>query len=227
MPPPIFNSRAAGIIRSSNSCECSCNPSRWASAHGSPINGQISVGAIIAASVLLSRALQPVEQLVGLWPNIVQSRQALKTLDRVFKQAADGPATRTTLPDPKGLVELDRVVVRNADGSAMLLKNASLKLTPGEVLGVIGPSGAGKTTLARVVAGALSPDFGEVRIDEASMADWDPEQLAQHIGYLPQDCGLLPGTISENISRFACARGFRSRSSMPRLSRRRGSAERA
>ncbi len=75
------------------------------------------------------------------------------------------------LPDPKGLVELDRVVVRNADGSAMLLKNASLKLTPGEVLGVIGPSGAGKTTLARVVAGALSPDFGEVRIDEASMAD--------------------------------------------------------
>ena len=171
------------------------------------INGQISVGAIIAASVLLSRALQPIEQLVGLWPNIIQSRQALQTLERLFGKASTAPVTRTTLPDPEGFVELDRVVVRNADGSAILLKNVSLKLTPGEVLGVVGPSGAGKTTLARVVAGALPPDFGEIRIDDASTGDWDPEQLAQHIGYLPQDCGLLPGTVGENISRFAAARG--------------------
>lgn len=171
------------------------------------INGQISVGAIIAASVLLSRALQPVEQLVGHWPNIVQSRQAMQTLGQLFDQTATGSATRTTLPDPKGLVELDRVVIRNAEGSAILLKNVSLKLTPGEILGIIGPSGAGKTTLARVVAGALPPDFGEIRVDDASMADWDPELLAQHIGYLPQDCGLLPGTVGENISRFAGARG--------------------
>ncbi len=170
------------------------------------INGQISVGAIIAASVLLSRALQPIEQLVGLWPNIVQSRQAIQTLGRLFEQAS-GPVTRTTLPDPEGRVELQGVVVRNADGSAVLLKNISLKLTPGEVLGVVGPSGAGKTTLARVVAGALPPDLGEIRVDGASMADWDPEQIAQHIGYLPQDCGLLPGTISENISRFGIAAG--------------------
>ncbi|MBR2174921.1 type I secretion system permease/ATPase [Sphingopyxis sp.] len=170
------------------------------------INGQISVGAIIAASVLLSRALQPIEQLVGLWPNIVQSRQAIQTLGRLFDQAA-GPVARTTLPDPEGQVELQGVVVRNADGSAILLKNIFLKLAPGEVLGIVGPSGAGKTTLARVVAGALPPDLGEIRVDGASMADWDPEQLAQHIGYLPQDCGLLPGTISENVSRFAVARG--------------------
>src|SRR3546814_13878947 len=96
------------------------------------INGQISVGAIIAASVLLSRALQPIEQLVGLWPNIVQSRQALQTLGRLFERAA-GPAARTTLPDPEGRAELQGVVVRNADGSAVLLKNISLKLVPGEV----------------------------------------------------------------------------------------------
>lgn len=170
------------------------------------INGQISVGAIIAASVLLSRALQPIEQLVGLWPNIVQSRQALRTLGTLFEQAS-GPAVRTTLPDPQGQVELQGIVVRNAEGSAILLKNISLKLAPGEVLGVVGPSGAGKTTLARVVAGALSPDLGEIRVDGANMADWDPEELARHIGYLPQDCGLLPGTISENVSRFAAARG--------------------
>ena len=170
------------------------------------INGQISVGAIIAASVLLSRALQPIEQLVGLWPNIVQSRQALQTLGRLFEQSA-GPVTRTTLPDPHGHLELQGVVIRNAEGSALLLKNISMKLAPGEVLGIVGPSGAGKTTLARVVAGALPPDLGEIRVDGASLTDWDPEQLAQHIGYLPQDCGLLPGTISENISRFGAARG--------------------
>lgn len=170
------------------------------------INGQISVGAIIAASVLLSRALQPIEQLVGLWPNIVQSRQAIQTLGRLFEQA-NGPVVRTTLPDPQGHVELQGVVIRNAEGSALLLKNISMKLAPGEVLGIVGPSGAGKTTLARVVAGALPPDLGEIRVDGASLTDWDPEQLAQHIGYLPQDCGLLPGTISENISRFGAARG--------------------
>lgn len=171
------------------------------------INGQISVGAIIAASVLLSRALQPIEQLVGLWPNIVQSRQALQTLGRLFDTAPAASTARTVLPDPEGNVDLDRVVVRNVDASAILLKNVSLKLVPGEALGVVGPSGAGKTTLARVVAGALPPDFGEIRIDGANVRDWDPEELAQHIGYLPQDCALLPGTITENISRFAGARG--------------------
>lgn len=166
------------------------------------INGQISVGAIIAASVLLSRALQPIEQLVGLWPSIVQSRQALATLERLFEQHPVDETERLALPDPVGLVDLDRVVVRNPRGDAILLKNVTLRLVPGEVVGVIGPSGSGKTTLARVVAGARPPDFGEIRIDGASFADWDPERLARHIGYLPQDCGLLPGTIGDNISRF-------------------------
>lgn len=170
------------------------------------INGMISVGAIIAASVLLSRALQPIEQLVGLWPSVVQSRQALATLERLFEQNPVDEAERLALPDPLGTVDLDRVVVRSPQGDAILLKNVSLKLIPGEVVGVIGPSGAGKTTLARVIAGALPPDFGEIRIDGAKFDDWDPERLARHIGYLPQDCGLLPGTVGENISRFPCSR---------------------
>lgn len=167
------------------------------------INGMISVGAIIAASVLLSRALQPIEQLVGLWPTIVQSRQALATLEQLFEQTQANEVERTMLPDPIGFVDLDRVVVRNPEGDALLLKNVSLKIMPGEVVGVVGPSGAGKTTLARVIAGALRPDFGEIRIDGASIDDWDAERLAKHVGYLPQDCGLLPGTIGENISRFS------------------------
>lgn len=172
------------------------------------VEGQISVGAIIAASVLLSRALQPIEQLVGHWPTIVQSRQALQTLDRLFADTAKDDAHRTALPEPSGHLELDRVVARDEQGSALILKNVSLKLVPGEVLGIIGPSGAGKTTLARIAAGALVPDLGEVRIDGGSAQDWDPEVLAQYIGYLPQNCALLPGTVSENISRFALARGI-------------------
>lgn len=171
------------------------------------VNGQISVGAIIAASVLLSRALQPIEQLVGHWPAIVQSRQALQTLDRLYLGTSGTGADRTVLPEPQGRLELDRIVSREPQGAAFIIKNVSLKLSPGEVLGVIGPSGAGKTTLARIAAGALTPDLGEIRMDDARFDDWDPEQLAQHIGYLPQDCAMLPGTIGENISRFAGARG--------------------
>lgn len=171
------------------------------------VAGEISMGAIIAASVLLSRALQPVEQLVRLWPQLVQGRQAMHSLAALFEQTGEAAAPRMRLPDPTGKVDLECVVVRSSDGSALLLKNISFTLLPGELCGVIGASGAGKTTLARVVAGAIAPDLGEVRIDSASATDWEAEMLAQHIGYLPQDSGLLPATVAENISRFACDRG--------------------
>lgn len=167
------------------------------------VSGQISVGAIIAGSVLLSRALQPIEQTVGVWPTIVQARQALGVLKTLLTTTE--PLVRDTLilPPPEGYVELANVSVRNPEGTAFLLHSVSLWLVPGDILGVIGPSGAGKSTLSRVVAGALAPDGGHIRIDEASYADWDPEALARHIGYLPQDSSLMAGTISENISRFA------------------------
>lgn len=171
------------------------------------VAGQISVGAIIAASVLLSRALQPIEQLVGHWPAVVQARHALQTLDRLFKSTSAEGGERTQLPAPKGHLDLDRIVVRDPEGKVLILKNVSVKLAPGVIVGVIGPSGAGKSTLARVAAGALAPDLGEIRIDGASVRDWDPELLAAHFGYLPQRVDLLPGTVSENISRFGGARG--------------------
>lgn len=171
------------------------------------VEGRISVGAIIAASVLLNRALQPIEQVAGLWPTLVQARQALAALDRLFDSTEDPYTQRTALPAPEGHLELDRITLRSPGGDAVLLKNVSFKLAPGEVLGVIGPSGAGKTQLARVAAGGLAPDAGEVRVDEAKLSDWDSEALACHIGYLPQDNALLPGTVGENISRFAADRG--------------------
>ena len=167
------------------------------------VKGEISVGAIIAASVLLSRALQPVEQLVGSWAQVLQAKQALGSIDSLFARTEAVSSQRLTLPPPEGHLELDKVVVRNATGDAALLKSVSLKLTPGTILGVVGQSGAGKSTLARVAAGAIMPDIGEVRMDAANLADWDPDRLASYIGYLPQDCALLPGTIAENISRFS------------------------
>jgi len=169
------------------------------------VTGQISVGAIIAASVLLSRALQPIEQLVGAWPNIMQARNALETVRRLYASTDGVDAERTALPNPKGHLEVERIVVKAAMGGELVLRNVSFVVQPGEILGVIGPSGSGKSTLARIAAGAISPEAGEVRIDGANIADWDPESLAAHIGYLPQNIALLPGTISENISRFVSA----------------------
>ena len=169
------------------------------------VQGEISVGAIIAASVLLSRALQPLEQIVAQWPTLTQSRRALATLEQLFDETDAATASQMLLPDPKGRLELVSVAVRDPRGDAFLLKNVSLTLAPGEILGVVGPSGAGKSTLARVAAGALLPDLGDVRIDDAKAADWNSERLARHIGYVPQNCGLMPGSVRDNISRFAFA----------------------
>jgi PrtD family type I secretion system ABC transporter len=171
------------------------------------IKGQISSGTIIAASVLLSRALQPIEQLVGTWPQMMQARQSLATLKQLFEQADADQKRHVLLPDPKGYVAFSNVTLRNAEQSAFILRGVSFSLEPGEIVGVVGPSGAGKSTLARIAAGAIRPDAGEIRIDQADYDDWDPEKLATHIGYVPQDYSLLPGTISENISRFAIDRG--------------------
>lgn len=167
------------------------------------VNGQISVGAIIAASVLLNRGLQPIEQLVGQWATIGQARQAMENLGTLFEETEENGRERTVLPKPIGDIVLDHVVVRSPDQSAILLRNVCAELKAGEITGVIGSSGAGKTTLARVVAGAIAPDLGDVKIDGACYEDWDPERLATHMGYLPQGSCLLPGTVAENISRFA------------------------
>jgi ABC-type protease/lipase transport system fused ATPase/permease subunit len=141
---------------------------------------------------------------VASWSLLMQARTSFDNLCRLFAETDSEEVARTRLPAPTGRLLVERVVTR-MPGSATeaLLKNVTFGLDPGELLGVIGPSGAGKTTLARVIAGANPPDLGAVRIDGANMADWDPDNLARYIGYLPQDSGLLAGTIKENISRFA------------------------
>jgi len=167
------------------------------------VDKQISAGAIIAASVLMSRALQPIEQLVGSWAVVGQARGALNNLVKLFPPGRGLEVSGTQLPAPTGAVALEQVAVRAPGEGPVLLRGVSLQLAPGEVLGVIGPSGAGKTTLARVAAGALTPDLGTVRLDGANLTDWDGDRLGRHIGYVPQDSGLLAGSIRDNISRFA------------------------
>ncbi|KQY28951.1 ABC transporter ATP-binding protein [Caulobacter sp. Root487D2Y] len=166
------------------------------------VDKQISAGAIIAASVLMSRALQPIEQLVGSWGVVGQARGALNNLIKLFPNRGM-EISGTQLPAPTGMLALEQVAVRAPGEGPVLLRGVSFRLTPGEILGVIGPSGAGKTTLARVAAGAISPDAGTVRLDGANLADWDGDRLGRYIGYVPQDSGLLAGSIKDNVSRFA------------------------
>jgi ATP-binding cassette subfamily C protein len=166
------------------------------------VDKQISAGAIIAASVLMSRALQPIEQLVGSWGVVGQVRGALNNLIKLFPERGM-EMSGTQLPAPTGALALEQVAVRAPGEGPVLLRGVSFRLTPGEILGVIGPSGAGKTTLARVAAAAIAPDAGTVRLDGANLVDWDGDRLGRYIGYVPQDSGLLAGSIKDNISRFA------------------------
>jgi ATP-binding cassette subfamily C protein len=166
------------------------------------VRHEISAGGVIAASILLSRSLQPIEQIVGAWKGVIQARDGFRTLVDLFRQAPV-MTPRTRLPAPEGRLRAEQASVRTPDGTGMILRGVSFDLNPGEIIGVVGPSGAGKTTLARVLVGALTPDHGCVRIDGADLADWQQERLASYIGYLPQNCGLFAGTVKENIARFA------------------------
>ena len=165
------------------------------------IVGSISAGAIIAASILLGRALQPIDQLVGGWSTLTSARASLIRLADILGRPADTDRIRTALPAPRGKLDVEQVAVRSGDGR-VLLGGISFSAGPSEILGIVGPSGSGKTTLAKVIAGAIIPDMGVVRLDGAQRADWDADLLGRFIGYLPQEPSLFEGTIKENISRF-------------------------
>jgi PrtD family type I secretion system ABC transporter len=171
------------------------------------ITGQISVGTIIAASVLLGRALQPIEQVVGGWSQINQARNSFQSMKKMFEETEGDVQKPMLLPEPVGKVEAINLTLRNPAENAFLVRGVNFKFEPGQITGLIGHSGAGKSTVARIMSGAIMPEVGEVRIDGATFADWDREQLAKHIGYLPQDYAMLPGTIAENISRFDVING--------------------
>ncbi|MES2015763.1 MAG: type I secretion system permease/ATPase [Pseudomonadota bacterium] len=165
------------------------------------ISGAISPGMMIAASILVGRALSPVQQVIGVWKQVSSTRLAYQRLSTLLTL---NPVRQfgMQLPAPKGALALEGVSAAPPGLRAALLKNINFALVPGDVLGVIGPSGAGKSTLARLLVGVWPAAHGTVRLDGADIYQWNKGELGPHLGYLPQDIELFAGTVSENIARF-------------------------
>ena len=160
-----------------------------------------TVGAMFAASILLGRALQPVEQVVGSWRNLVSARGAFL---RVRELLSANPLREAglSLPRPTGRLLVEALTFVPPLSNKPILRGVAFGIEPGEVLGVIGPSGAGKSTLARHIVGVLAPSAGAVRLDGSDVSVWARTTLGQHLGYLPQDIELFANSIAANISRF-------------------------
>ena len=162
---------------------------------------EISPGTMIAASIIMGRALAPVEMAVGQWKVFVATRSSYERVNRFFEQVPE-TAAPMQLPPPKGEIKVNQAVVVPPGSNQAVLKNVSFQLSPGTVLGVIGPSGSGKSSLARALVGVWPTINGSIRIDGAELIQWDPEFLGPFIGYMPQDVELFSGTVAENIARF-------------------------
>ncbi|HEX5079809.1 MAG TPA: type I secretion system permease/ATPase [Geminicoccaceae bacterium] len=165
------------------------------------INDQVSAGVIVAASMLMSRALAPVEATIGGWRQCLAAHGAFLRLNRLLA-ASPAPPRRMRLPAPRGALQLEDVVVWPAGSSEPTLRKVSFSLRAGEALGVVGSSGSGKSTLARVAIGAWRPHSGKVRLDGADIDNYSREDLGPYLGYLPQEVELFEGTVAENIARF-------------------------
>jgi PrtD family type I secretion system ABC transporter len=163
------------------------------------VSQDVTAGVMIAATILLGRALAPVETLIAGWRSLVEARNAWRRLHELLTTNPPAEAG-TALPAPEGRVELEGVAFRLGD--KVILRSISFKLAAGESLGLIGPSASGKSTLARLIVGVWKAAAGVVRLDGADVAAWPREDLGPHLGYLPQDVELFGGTVAENIARL-------------------------
>lgn len=165
------------------------------------LEDSISPGMMIAGSILLGKAIGPVQLLISVWRQFGNTRSAF---ERLTKLLDENPARQASmsLPKPEGKVTVENVMAGPPGSKIAAIKGLSFSITPGEVLGVIGPSGSGKSTLARLLVGVWPAATGKVRLDGADVYQWNKDELGSYIGYLPQDIELFSGTISENIARF-------------------------
>lgn len=160
-----------------------------------------TVGAMFAASILLGRALQPVEQIVGSWRTLVSARSAFHRVRELLITSPPREA-KLELPRPTGRLSVESLSYAPKGSSKAILRGVGFQIEQGEVLGVIGPSGAGKSTLARQIVGVLAPSAGVVRLDDADISIWPRMMVGKYIGYLPQDVELFADTVASNIGRF-------------------------
>lgn len=166
------------------------------------LQGEVTGGAMIAGSIMLGRALAPIEQVIGQWPMVLRTRQAWRSLDELLALVPKAPVL-TDLPKPRALLELTQVSVVPPAAKEPALRGVSFKLEPGHVLGVIGQSASGKSSLARILIGVWRPASGKVRLDGATLDQFGSDNLGQHVGYLPQDVTLFNASIAENIARLS------------------------
>lgn len=160
-----------------------------------------TAGAMFAASILLGRALQPIEQIVGSWRGLISARGAFVRL-RELLTAHPPRESGLTLPRPDGQLSVEGLSFAAPGTSKAILRGVAFRIEPGEVLGIIGPSGAGKSTLARHLVGVQSPSAGAARLDGSEISAWIRSSLGQHLGYLPQDVELFADSVAANIGRF-------------------------
>ncbi|WP_421854320.1 type I secretion system permease/ATPase [Oricola sp.] len=165
------------------------------------LSGSLTGGMIIAASIIGSRALAPVEGTIEGWRSFVQARSALA---RIRQLLGNSPLNleRLRLPRPRGQLNVDKILYVPPSTKKVILNGVTFSLEPGESLAIVGPSGTGKSTLARMLVGSLTPTAGNVRLDQMDLRNWDPRQFGESVGYLPQDVELFPGSIKANIARM-------------------------
>lgn len=165
------------------------------------LDGKISPGMMIVASILMGRATAPVDQLIGVWKNWTNTRSAYNRLNKLLEE---NPINKfgMSLPTPTGQFSVEMVTANPPNSPVAVIKNLSFAVEAGDILGVIGPSGSGKSTLARLLVGVWPTTQGKIRLDGADISQWDKNDLGSSIGYLPQDVELFTGSISENIARF-------------------------
>jgi len=165
------------------------------------LDNKITPGMMIAASILLGRTLQPVQQVIAVWKSVSGARSAYERLEALL-EANPAREAGMALPKPQGALALDNVTAAPPGVKTPIVKGVSFAIAPGDVLGVLGPSGSGKSTLARLLVGVWPSMIGKVRLDGADIYQWNKAELGPHVGYLPQDVELFAGSISENIARF-------------------------
>jgi PrtD family type I secretion system ABC transporter len=165
------------------------------------LKGKLHQGMLFANMILASRALQPIEKIVGAWEPLNNMIRAHERLNGVL-QRAEPPSATTALPRPRGRLTVEALNYAPPRAQKLILGNINFAIEPGEVLGVIGPSGAGKSTLARLLVGIWKPNNGAVRLDGADVFSWERADFGRYVGYLPQDTELFAGTVRDNIARF-------------------------
>jgi len=164
--------------------------------------GQLTPGAMIAASILLGRALAPIEMAIGQWPLVQRATKGWANLVILLSEVSP-EMPRTPLPRPRALLDISQLTIVPPGESQAALRVLTFRVEPGTAVGVIGPSGAGKSTLARALTGVWRPAGGKIRLDGAALDQYEPDVLGQHIGYLPQRVQLFDGTIADNIAKLA------------------------